>query len=404
MMSGHGLDERGKKMSKSKGNVVMPELMLNRYSVDSVRYWAASATLGEDLHFAEKDIVTGQGVLTKLWNAARFVEMYRQSCDLEQDIDDENINELLSSAVDDLRVMDRWILTRLSSVIFEYHEHFTRYQITRAKNAVVQFFRHEFCDYYLELIKYRMFEKECAGDDADRSKKAAYVVASYILNSVLKLMAPFTPFICEEIYQSIYRNNENENNTVNENDAVNENNTNKNNPANSNYSSIHRTKFPGEFMVDKDAQIAGEFANRIISILRKYKSDNGFSLNAPIEHVTFYTERNLSPVVADIAGCMNIGEARVEKGKPRITEKIVNVIPDFSKIGPEFEKDTGRVSGLIKNLEIAAEIENKGEVVVEGFTLTREHIGKIERVFQCGGKDVDILEDEDVVVEIERQG
>jgi len=363
MMSGHGLDEQGKKMSKSKGNVVLPEAMIEKYNIDSIRYWAASVKLGDDLPFMEKDIKTGNIILTKLWNSARFVEM-NLPCDIDFNSD---IN------VENLRLIDKWILTGLSSVISGYHEHFREYQITKAKKIVVRFFKNEFCDNYLELIKYRFY------GDNEQSRYAAQWTSYHVLLGILKLLSPFMPFITEEIYQAAFKK-----------DDV------------SGVKSIHITRFPESAIEDLEAQDTGEFTINIIAALRKYKSDNGMSMNAEINKVCIYTENDISPVADDISGVMNIKKLGAKKGKPEIREKIVNVIPDFAKLGPRFGKDTNRVAGFLKNPEIAHEVEEKGILEVEGVVLKKEYIFKIEREVTSSdsGERVEIIEDKGFILKI----
>lgn len=356
MMSGHGQDEHGKKMSKSKGNVVMPEAMIAKYNVDSVRYWAASVKLGDDLPFMEKDIKTGNIILNKLWNSARFIEM-----NIPHDID-------FNYDAENLKVIDKWILTRLSQVIVEYHKHFEVYQITKAKKVVVQFFRHEFCDYYLEMIKYRFY-----GND-DESKYAAQWASSQVLLGILKLLSPFMPFITEEIYQTIFKEDEN--------------------------LSIHVSSFPEPIIQDKEAEEIGEFIINIIAALRKYKSDNGMSMNARVKDVNIYTDKNIKQVIDDISGVMNIEKLAIKAGKPEIAEKIVDVIPNFGKLGPTFGKDTNKVAALIKNPEIAQEIEKKEVIEIEGFELKKEYIHKVERAAVSSAGKVEIIEEKDFILEI----
>ncbi len=364
MMSGHGQDDNGKKMSKSKGNVVMPEEMIEKYNVDALRYWAASVKLGDDLPFMEKDIKTGNIILTKLWNSARFIEL-----NLSEDMDKININE-----IPDFSVIDKWILTRASEVISEYHEHFSVYQITKAKKVVVQFFKQEFCDNYLELIKYRFYGEDKA------SKYAAQWTVYQTLLSIVKLLSPFMPFITEEIYQNIFKKNKDINDL-----------------------SIHISGFPESIISDNESKILGEFTINLISGMRKYKTGKGLSMNAEIKSVNIYTEFNLDSVICDIAGVMNIKKIKVMTGKPEIIEKIVGVIPDFGKIGPAFGKDTNKVSGLLKTPEVAQEIEKLGVVEIEGFELKREYIFKIEREsVSAAHEDAEIVEDVGFILEIEK--
>ena len=101
MISGWALDAHGKKMSKSKGNVIEPQVMIEKYSADCLRFWAAGSKLGEDLPFQEKDLVTGRKFATKLWNAFKFVMIHLESYQPKQP---------------KLEPMDAWLLTRLGQL------------------------------------------------------------------------------------------------------------------------------------------------------------------------------------------------------------------------------------------------------------------------------------------------
>jgi valyl-tRNA synthetase len=155
---------------------------------------------------------------------------------------------------------------------------------------------------------------------------------------------------------------------------------------------------------EKWAKETGEFAMNIISRLRKYKSDNGMSMNAEINKVNIYTERDISSVAGDVSGVMKIKKLEVKSGKPKIVEKIVSVTPDFGKIGPTFGKDTNKVALLLKTPEIAKEVEEKGVINIEGFELKKDYIFKIERESVSGDSEerMEIIEDIDFVLEIKK--
>ncbi|MFO7872796.1 MAG: valine--tRNA ligase [Candidatus Undinarchaeales archaeon] len=182
MISGWALDPNGKKMSKSKGNVVDPKKMIEKYSVDALRFWAAGSSLGEDLPFKEKDLATAEKFSNKMWNASKFALMHL-----------ENYEE---NEPDKLRIVDKWMLSKLNNLIRSVTDSLEKYEYVQLKRQTEDFFWHDFCDNYLEIVKDRLYNP----DKYELGKEPAqYVLYQTVLNS-LKLMAPVMPYITEEIY------------------------------------------------------------------------------------------------------------------------------------------------------------------------------------------------------------
>ncbi|MFH1403704.1 MAG: valine--tRNA ligase [Candidatus Altiarchaeota archaeon] len=242
VISGHAQDPHGRKMSKSKGNVIEPQVMIEKYSADALRFWAAGCKLGDDLPFSEKDLVTGQKFMTKIWNASRFVFMHLE------DYDGGEVG---------LQLVDKWMLTRLSEIIRASTESFDKYEYSRTKADVEKFFWQTFCDYYLEIVKERLYKPEIRGED---SRKAAQYTLYHSLLAVVKMMAPIMPHITEEIYQTFFREREK---TV----------------------SIHNSTWPVEFTdcIDEDAGKAGDLLVEALARIRKLKSDSQISLAKEVE-------------------------------------------------------------------------------------------------------------------------
>ncbi len=175
---------KGEKMSKSKGNVVTPQEVIKKYGADSLRYWAASSKLGEDFDYQEKDLVTGKKLITKLLNASRFVFMHIKSPVKKP----RNLYE-----------MDRIFLVELNKLIKEVTQNFRKYEYSKAKSDIENFFWKGFTDNYLEIVKKRVYEK--GGEEKDSALYTLY----YMFLAILKMFAPIIPFITEEIYQKNYK-------------------------------------------------------------------------------------------------------------------------------------------------------------------------------------------------------
>lgn len=194
MISGHVQAKKGEKISKSKGNTRMsPEELIQQYSADAVRYWACGATLGKDTLFDEKEIQNGKRLVTKLWNAAQFATM---------NLSDFNPREEFNE--DGLEATDKWILLRVQEVADKMYEYLGNYEVGLARAEFEKFFWGEFCDNYLEIIKDRIYQPEKREDGVNKKKSAQYALYK-AFSAILKLIAPYLPFITEEIYQNYFR-------------------------------------------------------------------------------------------------------------------------------------------------------------------------------------------------------
>ena len=177
-------DMEGKKMSKSKGNVIDPLEIINKYSADALRFTlTALAAQGRDIKLSEDRIEGYRNFMNKIWNAARFILMNE-----EQRINSEIV-------INDLELEDKWIISRLSKVSKEFYDYIKKYEFDFAANNIYNFFWHEFCDWYIEFIKYRIYK--------NKKKEEALRSAIYVLEKSMIILHPIMPFITEYIYQSI---------------------------------------------------------------------------------------------------------------------------------------------------------------------------------------------------------
>jgi len=238
IISGWCLDPKGKKMSKSKGNIIDPIKLLEDYPADALRFWAASAGLGEDLPFQEKELVAGKRMIVKLINASKFSFGHLKGYKLKN--------------IKNLEAFDKWLLLKLDKVIELSTNSFEKYEYSKVKSEVEKFFWNTFCDYYLEIIKDRLYNEEKRGKKAKES--AQYTLYNSLL-TILKLMAPIIPHITEEIYQNYFEKK-----------------------------SIHVSSWPKKYNVKGDLK-AGEKAIEIISKVRQFKTKNNKSLKEEVKLV-----------------------------------------------------------------------------------------------------------------------
>jgi valyl-tRNA synthetase len=184
MISGWVLDPERKKMSKSKGNVVTPAHLLETYSADAIRYWAARARAGVDTAYDESIFKVGQRLVTKLFNAGRFV-LSRLA-----PVDD---SQLPPTAI--TTEIDRGFIARLREVIVEATEAYEQFDWARALESVESFFWAEFCDDHVELVKARTYL-----DTLDEERRSALATLRLGLSTLLRLFAPVVPTITEELW------------------------------------------------------------------------------------------------------------------------------------------------------------------------------------------------------------
>ncbi len=259
LLNGNVLAPDGKKMSKSMGNVVSPNELLRDYPADSIRQWAAmSGAMAKDRPFSYEDIKFSKNFLTKLWNAARFIERANNGY-VHSDDDWSYLNTI-----------DRWITSRMNQVVSEYTKYMGRYEFHSAIRLLHDFFWHDFCDNYLEYVKHRVYSEE---EETEHSKRAAQCSLRYVLLTSVRLLAPITPHISEEISEAFFGGRV--------------------------YESIHLSEWPSEGEVDGGSMAKMEFFNRIVSRIRQYKAASQMSQNAELDIVRISLPKMLGPELLD---------------------------------------------------------------------------------------------------------
>lgn len=274
MISGFVLDPHGKKMSKSKGNVIEPKKIIEKYGADALRFWAASTKLGEDSLFQEKELIAGRRMVVKLWNAASFSLMHLED---------------YAGYDGELELIDKWLTGELHKLIKECSESFENYEYSKVKQSVEIFFWHTFCDNYLEIIKDRLYNPDKRGE---RSRKSAQYALYNALLNILKLIAPVLPFVTEEIYQYMFKDYEN-------------------------CKSIHLSLWPEydkKNINEKIEKIGAKFVETI-NFVRQEKSRNNFSLKQEVKVLT--CDEILQDCVDDLKAVTKAKE--VEFGKLNVT-------------------------------------------------------------------------------------
>ena len=186
----HGLvrDSQGRKMSKSLGNGIDPLEMIEEYGADSLRFMLITGnTPGNDMRFYNERVESARNFANKLWNASRFMLMNLEGFD-----------KSFVPAPEDYTMADKWILSRFAKTAQGVTENLEKYELGEAGRLIYEFIWSEFCDWYIELSKARLYDKENV-----KPRQTAQYVLGYVLERTLRLLHPFMPFITEEIWQHI---------------------------------------------------------------------------------------------------------------------------------------------------------------------------------------------------------
>ena len=230
----HGIvrDNQGRKMSKTLGNGVDPLDVIDQYGTDSLRMsLILGTTPGNDIRYSSDKVEAASNFANKLWNASKFVLMQLE--DIEE-FQENDITELDFSKMIDI---DKWIISKLNTLVKEVTENIEKYDLGVAAQKIYDFIRNDFCDWYIEIVKPRLFDKE------NESRYTVQFILNYVLCTSLKLLHPFMPFITEEIYSKLYHKEE----------------------------SIMMTKFP-EYKEELDFKKEEEMATEMMNIITEIRN------------------------------------------------------------------------------------------------------------------------------------
>lgn len=247
----HGLvrDSKGQKMSKTKGNGTDPLDTVNKFGADALRYWVSTAPIGTDLRYSDDEVKRGSKLLTKLWNAARYVLM---------NLNDFNPTTAREIPVADRFVEDRWVLHELNNAIADVRRNLDKYDNYNSRAAIDTFFYEVFCDQYLEFIKDRFWAPEKYSAE---SKLSAQWTLWQVLRAIIGLYAPFIPFVTEELWQKIYQQTEGG-------------------------QTLHLTRYPA-VNADYDTDVADmQIALDILKAVRTLRTDRKVGNGAKLERLT----------------------------------------------------------------------------------------------------------------------
>ena len=293
VISGWILDPDRKKMSKSQGNVVTPEPLLDEFGADSVRYWAARARLGVDTAYDEQVFKVGKRLCTKLFNASKFAVGRFENIDAAQLGPEKIVVET-----------DRAVVARLRDTVARATQSLHEFDYAQALMLIEDFFWKVFCDNYLELAKPRTYDEELTD-----GRLSAAATLRLLHRAIVRMFAPYLPFLCEDVWHWCYSNDKGMR------------------------PSVHRSPWPGNNELDAIAAPSDartfDIAVAIIEAVRKAKADANLSMKAPVQKVVVCAAPESLKLVEiardDIVRMLSIETFETRQGKPELGDVDVSV-------------------------------------------------------------------------------
>ena len=365
LMHGFTLDEHGRKMSKSLGNVVEPEEVVEEIGVDGFRLYVLSSAPWEDLRFSWDEAKNVNRLLNVIWNAVRFAYTY-MSLDLPKgafsnDEFKQKVIELLRRSKESLeerpildlivenfaRIEDKWILSRLERFNKEAYEAMERYQLYRVVKGFFEFFVEDFSRWYIQLIRPRVWEEKDSP-----SKLAAYATVFRVLDKSFRIIAPFAPFLAEWVYQHVIKEFREGKESI----------------------FLENYPKPNEEWINEELERAMGIVREIFEAVSSARHKAKRKLRWPLRRLVIETrDENVKKAVDMLKDTLtfqcNVKEIEVvEEFKKKPVVK-----PNFKAIGPILKDKTKEFVEFLKNLEEIPEV-----IEFEGMKLKASDVVKIE--------------------------
>jgi len=360
-------DEKGEKMSKSKGNSVDPLEMIDKYGADAMRFTLAAFTAqGRDVKMSEERIKGYGHFVNKIWNTARFSLMNL-----------EDYSGAVAPEKGEYSLSDRWIRDSLNRTVVDVRQHLDEYRFNDAAGRIYQFVWHEFCDWYLELIKPALYDKK-----SETEKRAAQYTLLTVLKTALQLLHPIMPFVTEEIWQKLTQDE--------------------------GYIMVSKFPEPDDSLEDRDARDRMEFIQSIINTVRNIRGVMNISPSKKLKILISVRDNDTLSImeagrgyIQDIANLEDLvieANAREPKGSATgvvgstkvyvFLEGVVDVAAEKERLEREIkklDKDLGFVSKKLGNRdfmekaspEIVEKEQTKFNALKEKIQVLEDALGRL---------------------------
>ncbi len=259
-INGFILASDGRKMGKSLGNAIEPTDVFEKYGADALRYMAGTCKPGQDLAYPEKEVIVGQKTMIKLFNSTKFALIH---------LKDYTPNKI---DLDENQKIDIYLLNRLTETIESVKKKLDKYEYSKALQEINTFFWKDLCDYYIEIVKDRLYNPDRRGE---KNKKSAQYTLYKAFIEIIKMYSIYMPFITEELYNSYFIDFEK-------------------------VKSVHLLKYTDTNKYIKDTREISLEILKIISAIRNYKSGNNFSLKQEIKKIVVETNKNYDGYLPDL--------------------------------------------------------------------------------------------------------
>ena len=388
LMHGFALDAEGRKMSKSFGNVVTPEEVVNQFGVDVLRFYVLWANAPwDDLKFNWDGVKTIHRTLNILWNVYRFplpymiLDSFQPAAGEGERWDD----SFVRSHIRDMPEEDRWIVSRANTLIRAIGEDMQEYHLHRETRALAAFILEDLSRWYVQLVRPRMWLEEDSPE-----KRYAYETFYYVMRRLITLLAPFTPYIVEEIYQNLRLAGDPE--------------------------SVHMLDWPeaDDLLIDPaleaDMGVIQSFDDAVATARQAGKR----KLRWPVSETVVVTgDDGVKTALQDLN---NLARTRANARAVRVVtgtwERILwQAAPVMRAIGPEFGREGPKVKALIEGADgtaLKAAIEREGKAELDGYEITARHVAFTEAlpagVFAAPMKDATVYVDVALTPALEAEG
>lgn len=342
------LDKEGQKMSKSRGNTVDPFALFEKYGADATRwYLVTTSPPWKPTLFDEEGVLEVQRkFFGTLINTYSFFALYAN-------IDKFNFSEELIP-YEERPEIDRWIISKLSSLVKEYEELMDNYDVTKAARQVSNFTIDQLSNWYVRRSRRRFWKSEI-----NKNKLSAYQTLYECLATVAKLTAPFAPFIAEELYQNL--------NSITKKDK---------------YESVHLSDFPKPSYFEKELEEKMDIAQRVVYLTRSMRAKHNLKVRQPLKKIMVVVDKNKQDALQKMKDVIleevNIKELIILEDDSSIVNKTAK--PNFKVVGPKYGKLVKALTNAIKELDknSIAELEKSGklDLTIDGknIQITKEDV------------------------------
>jgi valyl-tRNA synthetase len=353
LVNGMVLGEDGFKMSKSRGNIIVPEEILVKYGADALRQWGAmGAATGSDIMFNWNDVVAASRFQTKMWNITKFALIQLGKGGFSE-------NEPVTA------LADRWLLVRLSDTVETVSTALEDYQFDVALKAIREFAWDVLADNYIELVKGRLYKE-------DASRRSACLVLHTAFDALCRMLAPFIPYFAEECYS--YLKGE----------------------------SVHKQPWVSFTYDDEAARIEGNLLVQVVAEVRKYKHDTGLALNAPLGKVTIYAPHTVNDE-GDTGRTLN-ADVHWRTDIAQLDRVITDIDFNRSIVGKTFKKQGQAFMDSVKALSPAELANPPKTIMLDGVEIPLpENVFTPKYSYMEEGAKVDVLTVGDVIVTIAKK-